>query len=73
MVSINRRTLYGEVYNDVRCLSTDEKPTENIKNGSTLIEMDTGKGYLFDADAGAWRQIPQGSGVVINPATGVSF
>ena len=73
MVSINRRTLYGEVYNDVRCLSTDEKPTENIKNGSTLVEMDTGKGYLFDADGKAWRQIPQGSSVVINPASGVSF
>ena len=73
MVSINRRTLYGEVYNDVRCLSTDEKPTENIKNGSTLIEMDTGKGYLFDADSQTWRQIPQGSSVVINPASGVSF
>lgn len=73
MVSINRRTLYGEVFNDVRCLSTDTKPTEGVKNGSTLIEMDTGKGYLFDADGGTWRQIPQGSSVVINPAAGVSF
>lgn len=73
MVSVNRRAQYGQVFNDVRCLSTDTKPLEGIKNGSTLIEMDTGKGYLFDADGGTWRQIPQGSSIVINPAAGVSF
>lgn len=73
MVSVNRRTQYGAVFNDVRCLSTDTKPLEGIKNGSTLIEMDTGKGYLFDADSFTWKQIPQGSSVVINPASGVSF
>ncbi len=72
VVSTNRRVLGGEVYNDVRCLSTDEKPTD-VKNGSTLVEIDTGKGYLFDADSKAWKQIPQGSSVVINPASGVSF
>ena len=44
-----------------------------MKNGSTLVEIDTGKGYLFDADSKAWKQIPQGSSVVINPASGVSF
>jgi hypothetical protein len=53
-------------------LSTDTKPTD-VKNGSTLVEIDTGKGYLFDADSKAWKQIPQGSSVVINPASGVSF
>lgn len=73
MVSINRQQGYGKVYNDVRCMSTDQKPTEGIKNGSTLVEMDTGKGYLFDAASSAWREIPQGSSVVINPASGVSF
>ncbi len=57
MVSINRITSYGRVYNDVRCLSTDEKPTENIKNGSTLIEIDTGTEFLFDADSGTWNSV----------------
>jgi hypothetical protein len=28
MISVNRRVLGGEVYNDVRCLSTDTKPTD---------------------------------------------
>jgi hypothetical protein len=54
MVSINRRVLYGSVYHDVRCLSTDEKPTQDIRNGSTLVEIDTGETYLFDAEAGIW-------------------
>ena len=57
MVSINRRTLYGEVYNDVRCLSSDPKPTEGIRNGSTLTEIDTGKTYMFDRENGEWHEI----------------
>jgi hypothetical protein len=62
MISVNRRTLYGEVYNDVRCLSSDEKPTEGIKNGSTLIEIDTGARYLFDALSKAWNEVVQREG-----------
>jgi len=62
MISVNRRTLYGEVYNDVRCLSSDEKPTEGVKNGSTLIEIDTGKRYLYDALSGSWNEFSQGGG-----------
>ena len=73
MVSINRQQGYGRVYNDVRCLSTDAKPTEDVKNGSTLVEIDTGRGYVFDATGGTWHEVPQGSSVVINPASGVSF
>jgi hypothetical protein len=57
MVSINRRVLYGSVYHDVRCLSTDEKPTQDIRNGSTLVEIDTGETYLFDAEAGIWNAV----------------
>ena len=72
MISINRRKLYGEVFNDVRCLSTDEKPVTDIKNGSTLIEMDTGKKYLFDAGGGQWLEVAGGSTAVIS-ANGVSF
>jgi len=62
MISVNRRTLYGEVFNDVRCLSSDEKPTEGIKNGSTLIEIDTGKRYLYDALSCQWNEFSQGGG-----------
>lgn len=62
MVSINRRVLYGEVYNDIRCLSTDEKPTEDVKNGSVLTEIDTGTRYLFDAVGREWHEVPSGGG-----------
>jgi hypothetical protein len=62
MVSVNRQALYGKVYNDVRCLSTDTKPTEAIKNGSVLTEIDTGRTYLFDAAGGQWHEIATGGG-----------
>ena len=35
---------------DLRGLSTDTKPTENIGNGSTFFEMDTSKVFLFDKE-----------------------
>ena len=62
MKSINRRILYGEAFNDVRCLSTDEKPVTDIKNGSVLTEIDTGKQYLFDADSSTWFEYSGGGG-----------
>ena len=61
VISANRRVLYGEVYNDVRCLSTDEKPTD-VLNGSVLTEIDTGKAYLFDAEGKAWHEMPTSGG-----------
>ena len=42
---------------EVACLSTDTKPTEDIANGSVLIEMDTKKVYMFDGDNALWREI----------------
>lgn len=57
MISINRRVLYGNVYHDVRCLSTDEKPTNRIANGSTLIEIDTGERFLFDSGEKRWNPV----------------
>lgn len=56
MVTVLRHTYYGHWIHDVRCLSTDEKPTEGINNGSELIEMDTGKIYLFDKENETWRE-----------------
>ena len=41
-------TLYG--------LSTDQKPTENIVNGSAFIEMDTGTLYFFDQTNSSWLE-----------------
>ena len=57
MVTVLRHTYYGVWVHDVRCLSTDTKPTEGINNGSTLLEMDTGKMYMFDKDNEQWREI----------------
>jgi len=66
MVSINRRTLYGEVYNDVRCLSSDPKPTDGMRNGSTLTEIDTGKTYMYDSDNETWHEVQSSPFSAIN-------
>ena len=46
---------------ELRGLSTDTKPTEigtnKIDNGSTFIEIDTGKVYLFDLENELWKEI----------------
>ena len=57
---------------DIRGLSTDQKPTE-VPNGSTFVEMNTGKGFLFDANSKTWHELPAGGSVVIPVATGVMF
>lgn len=43
-------------------LSTDEKPTvtyknTKIENGSTFIEMDTGKVYMYDEENATWHEL----------------
>ena len=35
-------------------LSTDTKPTTDVPNGSTFIEMDQKKLYAYDADGSQW-------------------
>ena len=42
---------------EYRGLSTDSKPTEGVINGSSFIEIDTGKVYLFDAVGVTWNEI----------------
>lgn len=44
-----------EIIHDVRCLSTDTKPTVGITNGSTLLEIDTGDIYIFDGESQSWN------------------
>jgi len=51
---------YSNQPDDVReyCgLSTDTKPTTGVKNGSTLLEMDTKKVFIFDEDNTQWREL----------------
>ena len=38
------------------CLSTDTKPTD-WENGSTLLEMDTSKVFVYDAANSTWREL----------------
>lgn len=46
---------------ELRGLSTDEKPTEikgnGVENGSSFIEINTGKIYLFDKENEQWKEI----------------
>ena len=46
---------------ELRGLSTDEKPIkigeQIIENGSTFIEIDTGKVYLYDLENEQWKDI----------------
>lgn len=41
----------------IYCNSTDNKPTTDLVNGSKLIEVDTGKQYLFNEATSAWVEI----------------
>lgn len=54
---------------DVRCLSTDSKPAD-VPNGSTCIEINTGKKYLFDEGQKSWNEV---TGNTLVSATGVEF
>jgi hypothetical protein len=60
MVSIYKQKTYGATDSDgikweVFCKSTDTKPV-SAPNGSSLVEMDTGKVYFFDADSNQWSE-----------------
>lgn len=58
MVSFPSKVLNeGKIYGAGVCVSSDSKPTDNIANGSQLIEMDTGDVYMFDEAAETWRKI----------------
>lgn len=57
MITIFKYVNGGTNTEEVRCLSTDEKPTEKIHNGSVCIEIDTGKLYIFDKSSEEWKAI----------------
>lgn len=46
----------GMFYCEGECLSDDDKPVDGIYNGSKLMEMNTGKFYMFDAVSEAWLE-----------------
>lgn len=46
MVEIDRIEAVG--------LSTDDKPTDNVSNGSLFIEIDTGGVYFYDEENETW-------------------
>lgn len=58
MITFNKASSRGmfKRYVEGSCLSTDEKPTENIANGSILAEMDTSKIYMFDEENHVWKE-----------------
>lgn len=37
-------------------LSTDDKPTTGVGNGSCFIEMDTSKIYFYDENGSQWLE-----------------
>lgn len=47
-------TIYAQ---ELAGLSGDTKPTDDIPNGSTYLEMDTGNVYVFDKENERWRQL----------------
>lgn len=62
MVSL--RPSYRAWLDEYYCVSTDEKPVGvNVKNGSSMKEMDTGKKYMFDAEHQEWLEV---SGSLVN-------
>ena len=42
---------------EMRGLSDDTKPTENVGNGSIFIEIDTGKIFFYDLDSETWNEV----------------
>ena len=38
-------------------LSTDSKPTTGIATGSSFLEVNTGKIFLFDEVGGTWNEV----------------
>ena len=59
MISLQTLRADGSIlsyYGDGVCLSTDDKPTGNVENGTKLLEMDTGKVWIYDSENTQWRQ-----------------
>lgn len=51
------KTRHDFVYSEYSGLSTDSKPTTGVFNGSTFLEMDTGRVFVFDATTLNWIEL----------------
>lgn len=51
------KIIEGKNLTEATCLSTDTKPTENVANGSLVLEMDTSKVYAFNEDGTEWVEL----------------
>lgn len=58
------RTISGDNVRKYTGLSTDTKPLD-CWGGSSFIEIDTGKVYLFDEANGSWEEYT-GSNIIIS-------
>ncbi len=47
---------YGDRVFELYGLSTDTKPTD-VGNGSTFVEMDTTKVFMFSAESKEWLEL----------------
>ena len=56
-ILMNKEADPPEYYCEGDCLSTDEKPTHGMFNGSFLLEMDTSKAAKFDQAAQEWKYL----------------
>lgn len=60
----------NKAYNGYVGLSTDNKPTRSVNNGSMFYEMDTQKKYMFDEEGVQWIEQPAEGG---GGSTGEAF
>lgn len=43
---------------DTWCINSNEtKPTIGVQDGQTIIEKDTGKGFIFDEPTKTWKPL----------------
>ena len=56
MISVTNagQMINGRQYVELSGLSTDEKTTHGVLNGSSFFEMDTGNVYFFDEENDVW-------------------
>lgn len=54
---VDRDTLTTKAICDMAGDSNDEKPTDTVLTGSSFVEADTGKGFLFNEDDESWHEI----------------
>ena len=56
--TVERKNGKAKIYREGSCLSTDTKPTNDatMMNGSKLMEMNTGKLFLYDEANKVWRE-----------------